>query len=176
MRLDTKYKPELCVSKDGTRPNLAACHLAVEDSRIVATDGHMLVSLPCELAGDTEGPISKEALVAARKFAKKTKQEMLHVGANGKYTLEDGSVLPRTEAPDFPPYKQVIPSYEEEETLTFGINAELLATLQKALGADGVRVTVKIPRKGEHMMDPILVENASDREAIGVVMPFRYWA
>jgi DNA polymerase III sliding clamp (beta) subunit (PCNA family) len=175
MKLDIKYKPELCVSKDFTRPQLANCHLAVEDNRIVATNGHIIISLPCEASGDdVTGPISSEALVAARKLAKKAKEDSLGIDANGKYVLSDGSTVPRTEAPDFPPYKQVIPSYEEEETVTFGINAELLATLQKAIGADYVKVTVKLPRKREKMLDPILVSDG-DGQATGVCMPCRYW-
>jgi len=169
MKFDPKYKPELCASKDYTRPHLAHVELDIAHKRMVATDGHALVVVPVTVEEhDASGPISKDALVAARKAVKNTNGDAW-IKANGALAVY-GATLDRPEARTFPPVDQVIP---KDRKATISLNAKLLKDIADALGAkDGV---ITIGLDGDD--DPIMVWGGSSKgregEPFAVLMPCR---
>ncbi len=161
MRIENKV--ELCASKDLTRPNLTGVYLDVAKRRAVAMDGHMMAIVPADiLDGEVSGLVGPEALKSIRKTG-------MHGDASkpDAIALPNGSTAPRARL-DFPPYEQVIPSYKpgDHNTITIGLNADLLAKLQRAIGAE--TVTLTFPAKNG-MLDPIVVN--AGKEAFGVIMP-----
>jgi hypothetical protein len=127
---------------------------------------------------DKTGPVSPEALKAARKFAGKASE--VEFSANGHIELVNGATFPRTDRGQFPPTEQVIPAYKRgtDGTLTVGLNVKYLLALAEALGADKkhpvVHITIQIPTKGADMLDPYVVTTSCGRdEAFGVLMPTR---
>lgn len=180
MHFDHKYQPELCASKDETRPHICHVEYDMEAKRLVATDGHRMVVIPCTPEdGEASGIITADALKAARKVDKKRHAARVH--ANGALVTGQASDGPTFVRPSrdtaFPPWKQVMPKWKHgtEGTLTIGVNARYIADAAKALGADNVWLTVKLPEPGKAMLDPILVTTgeSEDSDASCVVMPVR---
>jgi hypothetical protein len=189
---------EKMVSEDPTHLHIAHAHLDVSAKRLVATNGHGLVALPVELeAGDDSGPVSVDSLKAARKAAPKNGKASIH--ASGALRVANGPTYDRPKLPDgyaFPPWQQIVPEYRApktdkelratngRETLTFGINVELLHRVALALGAKSkkgmlVKLTIKMPERADdgssgEMINPIIVESDNaETGAVGVVMPVR---
>ena len=185
MKFDPKYQPELIASDDDTRPNLHYVELDVDGMRMLATDGHRGIIVPCEPEpGDVTGIIVSEALKGARKAAKtklaKTMGLQPSIKANGSLVIDaspEGTVPNMTFArPDrdgqpFPPLDKVMPKFSQGmlDTHTFAVNARYLYELAVALGsAEHVIITCKVGGK----FDPILVKpGETGNTAIGVVMP-----
>ncbi len=193
MRFDSKYVPELSASTDETRPQLCHVELDVAGKRLLATDGHRLVVIPCEPeAGDVSGPITAVALTAARKHAKAVAKAVpkyqrdkhdsrARIHANGSLAVGDesnpGPTFPRPtrdEYSAYPPVDKVIPKNMtpgSDGTVTFGINARYLAELAKAMGAENIQVTVRI----SDALAPVIIrtsEGSSDAP-LSVCMPVR---
>lgn len=190
MKIDRKYQPELAVSADPTRPNLANLHLDVETKRLVATNGHVLAvvpvteldSAPGPVAKDTTGYVAPAVLKQARKVTPKA-FDVAVVSAARDHVFVDGSTMPRTDASGakFPPWQQVVPSYKRGDagTITIGISAKYLLDMAKAIGADAkknyqVAVTIALPAKGaKEVLAPYVVTVSNDAEAFAVIMPCR---
>lgn len=206
MFFDISFKPELCASDDPTRSTLENVELVRESHGgkethwLVATDGHSLVKVPVSGAeGDALGPISPDALDAARKIAKKAKSGVGEIRCGlDTLTLADGSILPRPKRPDgfsFPDYQRVIPPpadlrhldkalFEASKenpgpyVLKLGLDAELLLQAVKAQGRKGVveiLVTIQPPMVEEKDTCEVagpLVLRAPDG-VLAVVMPGR---
>lgn len=181
MLMSKKLKPELIVSKDEIRVNMTAVHLDTEIKRLIATDGHMLVSVPIETQEhDTTGPVPVEAFKRARTLATKSDPEV-QIQANGSIVMRDGGTMPREDVGKFPDFNQVMPSFGPYEagTMTVSFNPALLMELVKAIGIEktcGIRLTFKVdsslPTSGD--LGPLLIEsNDSNNKAIGVLMPMR---
>lgn len=164
---------EKCISSDITRLHLASAHLDVEKKRLVATDGHCMAIVPIETDDhDVTGPVSADALKAARKAAKTNNGDAVIV-ANGAQVVPNGPTYARPDLMGckFPPYEQVIPEYRTgaDGTYTITFNVDLLAKVADAIGTakNGI---ITITCKGA--LDPIVVQTSAT-EAIGVLMPAR---
>lgn len=186
MRINHNCKIELAVSNDITRSNIASgAFLDTTCSRLIATDGHMLAVVPVSIdANDEQGYITSDALKTARKVCKDAtiridangSQVILTQGIKGEYAPNSpiiAATLPRPAGHDkFPLVDQIIPNYsdkpDEPPHFRISLNANLLATLAKAIGSEKgiVRLTFAKAR------DPIKVEGGADG-AYGVLMPAR---
>jgi DNA polymerase III sliding clamp (beta) subunit (PCNA family) len=187
MQFDSKFQPELITSTDETRPHLLYVELDVTGKRMMATDGHRGVFVPCEPEeGDHSGAVSREALVAARKAVKNRQARSVGqkpaVKANGSLAIDaslDGKVPSMTFARfdrdgyPFPPLDKVTPAGMVDgapETHTFAVNARYLYELALAMGTpEGVHITVSTT---DHYA-PIMVRPSTPNGAYGVVMPMR---
>lgn len=170
MRFDSKYKPELCASKDLTRENLLFVELDVKEQALLATDGHRLIKVPCiPEDGDVTGPVTADALKAARKAAKVRRSAFADLKANGALTLPDGTSLPRPGSRQFPPWQEAIPRTEGRRQIAF--NAKYLKEIADALGSDDGIVVLSI---GEDARDPLLVYAFGENQlaADGPLDPF----
>lgn len=179
MFFDPKVKPEVFASKDETRTHLLHVHLDRDNQKLVATDGHRLIATPvknCE--ADHEGPITAEALAAARKImARKHGRHEPILSANGCLALANGTSFARPKAEPFPPWQQVVPSSRTDLTVvgpdftparTIGINAKYLAGVFEAVGEGEIKMTVRGP------LDPIEFRFDGELgETVMVVMPMR---
>ena len=66
MKFEARYFPEKAVSRD--REHLKHVHLDIKARKLVATDGHMMVVIPCEPdKADSDGPVSVVAIEYARR-------------------------------------------------------------------------------------------------------------
>ena len=169
MKFDPKYKPELCASKDETRPNMCHVELDVKEKRMVATNGHCMVVVPVTVEEhDTSGPISKDALVAARKLAKNTNGDAC-IKANGSLAVH-GATFDRPEARQFPPVDQVIPP-DRKATISF--SAKYLKEIADALGSkDGV-VTLAIDGDCDAITVWSGISKGAKGDPFAVLMPCR---
>ena len=132
MKLDPKYRPELCVSDDETRYNLGAPYLDTEERMIVATDGHRLVCVPVQVEdGDTSSHLEPATLAVARGEA-----EAADPPVRGKF-------------PDWREIRRMMePSFANVEgVISICLNAEYLASMAKAMGTE--LVTIRIQTAGE---------------------------
>lgn len=155
MKVDAKYRPEKCCSRDETRPNLTNPYFDAEEKLLVATDGHALVAVPVEDGGETSGYVSGAALRAGRRRVKCPPPVEVAVGP------KDGT---------FPAWRQVVPKVKagDEGTFTVRLDAKLLADLAEALGDSRVELTISAQTKGSRAgryydgFGPILVRRAFD--------------
>lgn len=143
MKIPSNYKPELCASRDETRPAINGCQLI--GNRIVATDGRRLVSIPVETEdGDTDGKIPVNVLVSARAQAKRNKRRGdsgdASISANGKlkFKSEFGLIEVDRESVNYPNITQVIPKTYGAHSIS--LNVELLYGVAKALGSDNITI------------------------------------
>ena len=134
-------KIENATSKnDVARPYLRHVYLDTAEQHLIATDGHILASIPVQTdPGDTAGFITVDAIKAARK-AKTV------IRANDTLAVENGPTFPRPTAEnegDFPDYKKVIPEPSPFD-FTIGIDAELLLRLAQAICANPKKPIVRL--------------------------------
>lgn len=187
MQFQSKFQPELIASTDETRPHLIYVELDLERKRMMATDGHRGVFVPCEPEeGDAAGPICREALIAARKAVKgKVARNMdlkPKIKANGSLVIDaspDHKVpsltFPRVDRGEyqFPPLDKVTPKELVDgapDTHTFAVNPKYLYELAIAIGTpEGIHITVSTT---DHL-SPIMVRPNDASGAYGVVMPMR---
>jgi hypothetical protein len=161
MIFDKTHQVDAIVSKDITRIHLTQAHLDIERKRLEATNGHMAVSTPVEIEpGDVSGPVSVDALQAARKAAGRAPTASIH--CNGSLAIPSGPTFPRPDLQGmkFPPLPAVIPAVKPGDpgTFTINFNVEYLHRLAKAIGTDGaISLTVELEKDGDG--NPILKEN-----------------
>jgi hypothetical protein len=173
VKFKAELRPELCASTDMTHPRLEHVYFDKDGARLVATNGHMIISVPCEPeAGDVTGLVPCRALKAARKRRQKGEGRL----RLGKKLTDDGNELHRRRDGQFPPYKQVMPTFKRGDmgTVTFGINPLLLVALARAAGNESshplVTLTLKIT---DEMLDIILVDPRGSKGVEAAVMPAR---
>ncbi len=172
MQLDKSLKIEGIVSSDVSRPHISAMHLDAAKRVLVATNGHMLASVPVTVdTDDHAGPVTVEALKAARKSAGKGDPILL---VNGAQQIPGGASFPRPSGFTFPPYEAILPKYKrgDDGTLTIGLNASYLRALADAIGAKDGNIAITINLK-DPAHDPFVVTCDADPRAIGVLMPVR---
>ena len=175
MKMDARFKPELIVSKDKQRVAIATCYL--QGKFLLATDGRMLVKIPVEREeGDTDGPVTIEAIAAARKLGRKL--GLVVIACNDALVTPDGASFPRNAAVSYPQVEQAIPGKRKEVKL--GLNAALLKALADALGDDGktgVVLAYEVGADGTPGTTPISITlncAAGGRDGIkAVLMPMR---
>ena len=77
MIIASKFKPELCASKDSMRYTLCDCYLS--GTFLIATDGRRIVQIPVTREeGDVDGYIPQAVLQAARTQANKKRKKKFH--------------------------------------------------------------------------------------------------
>ena len=165
MKLSKEHKIEKALQKEtGTR--FQTEYALLEDGNLVATNGRILAVVPVEVDdADTNGLVSKEAIVQARKGI--SKGGLCAIGCNSGLHLErQGMTLDRPfqESEDtFPSWKTVIPS-ADATVRKITINAKALHDLASALASDAVTLHLQ-----EEDFRAILV--TGDNDATGVIMP-----
>ncbi len=186
MKISANCEIERIVCTDVTRPHLTSVYLDTAKRRVCATNGHMLAIVPTREinAHDTDGPVTPDAIKAARKRDLLKVTADVDIVANGSLVLANGTSMPRPEPVKFPPVDQVIPSYRADDkgdheappTVTVSFNVNYLLDLARAIGAHKgsatVTLTFPMPNAERGMLDPIVVEGG-DEGAIGVLMPYR---
>lgn len=171
MKILKNAKVEKAVATETARYVMNDCWLSVEDKRLVATDGRIMVAFPIEPEeGDESGPMSVKALQAARKAAPK-KATHFSLKANGHYILPDGGTMPRDKTHNrFLDWKAIIPTNTAKagkETLS--INAAYLEKIQEAIAADYVTLEFI---QGAHCIKVKGGGNEPETgEAIALIMP-----
>jgi hypothetical protein len=179
MIIDSKYKLEVCCSKDAFRTALTQPYFDADRSRLLATDGHVLAAIPVTKSSDDEKScfISGKALHEGRKYVKRWEPvEVLH-----GCSLPNGLTLPSPDQSEkFPEVDQVIPrfKYGDEGTCTITFDADLLRLLTQALGTSKVCLTWQVDEAAPHRspMTPILVTpNESGAKELGVLMPMGHY-
>lgn len=176
MKFKANLRPEEIASKDITRTHLTNVWFDKDKKKLVATNGHMIITVPCEPGeGDVTGPVPSEAIKNARR--RKLKDGTARVRL-GKKLADDGKSLHRREqGVIYPPYETVFPKFKrgDKGTITFGVNPHYLVALMRAAGSTSrsglVALTLNITPP---MIDPIrVVAEYGDRECEMVVMPGR---
>ena len=165
MQLAKENKIEKALQKEtGTR--FQTEYAMLDGDNLVATNGRILAVVPVQTEdADTDGLVSKEALVQARKGI--PKGGVTRIGCNSGLHLEaQGMTLQRPFQEcsySFPNWKAIVP--EEELTVRkVTLSASLLRKLADAMATDAVTL---------HLQDndgtAILVTGTGD--ATGVIMP-----
>jgi hypothetical protein len=156
VKIDRRYKPELCVEREGFRSELADPYFDPAHAEVVATDGHLLISVPAAVEpGDAPGYVS----------------DRHEFGAPRKFPAWRSKALPTWREGD-------------EGTVSVCLNATFLLRLARALDARERQVVLTFRvRKGEASKDPILVRargtawddtTEGDPEAFGLLMPVMF--
>ena len=164
MKIFKKYKLEQAVSTDDYREILQ--NIQIEDGNAVATTGRILVSVPIEMEkGDSDGLISTRAFKSGRKVGKlsyfclKLRKRWIQA--------EDKVIYPRGKGA-FPGWKNLfkeIDGLDLEAVEEINFDAELLVTIQRALGANGI----KLRFRGQAQAIEVLPER--DGNGRGLFMP-----
>jgi len=189
MKFDSRWFPELAVaSKYSARPQLEHAYLDTGRKRLAATNGHIMVLVPCEIEdGDTDGSVSVAAIEWAReRLRDKGVGQDIQI-ACGERLVCDGASFdrPKEEVGAYPPVDQAMPDQRPGApgSVTFAVDANYIKRLANALGhgrddedrVSMVKLTVKLPAAGEPMIAPLFVMSNDDDpgDAVGVLMPCR---
>jgi hypothetical protein len=178
MKFNPRLRPEEIASVDVTRRHLCNTWFDKNAGRLVATNGHMIIAVPCEAEpGDTTGPVPKDAIVSARRRKDKEGKSRIRLA---KRLADDGKALHRREQNvQYPPWETVIrPGFKQGDkgTVTFAVNPHYLVALARASGGAGgyspsVKITVKVTSE---MLDAIIVSASNGDQAVeAIVMPGR---
>jgi hypothetical protein len=188
VKFDSRWFPELAVaSKYSARPQLEHAYLDTGRRRLAATNGHIMVLVPCEIEdGDTDGLVSVAAIEWARdRLRNKGVGQDIQI-ACGERLVCDGASFDRPVAEgSYPPVDQAMPDQRHASpgSVTFAVDANYIKRLANALGegrddedrVSMVKLTVKLPAAGEPMQQPLFVTSNDDDpgDAVGVLMPCR---
>ncbi len=172
MKINKRFKPELCVSKDPERFQLHDPYLDVKEGRLFATDGAMLVSLPVETDVDER---SRYIAAPLCKVARQLGDKLALAEIVGDEIRPSGVLWPLEDmGKKFPPVTEVIPKFRPGDpgTITIGIDARRLRKLADAIGAEGqVWITKELDPSATN--GPVLVTLEGDVDEFAVLMPLR---
>jgi len=185
MKFDRTLRPWLAASTDESRIHLVNLMLDVEKKRLLATNGHILVSVPVAPGpGDKSGLLSVACVKWAHGRAEHDGSDEAFIDCTSKSVAVVGDVtFKRPSELDknvgkFPPAYEIFPKFEKGEKLhVFALDANYLIKLANALGkgepgedhSATVRLTV---RAKDEMLDVIQVEVQDGVDgAIGLLMP-----
>lgn len=177
MKFDRHKDPAAMAAKSATRYAIQGVAVVQRDGGafLAATDGRALSLVRAQLDdGDTpDGVYPVAAFAAARKAARKRPEAA--VALNGCARVEgDGAATEFAKVdgtfPDVNGYG-VIPAGKPQRVLR--LDAEYLARLQKALGADGVAIELHDDDRDRMPMviRPIYTDGGTDDGSFGVLMP-----
>jgi hypothetical protein len=164
MKLNKALKVEKLFSKG--RDSRFATHAALlEGENLIATNGRALVKLPIERQeGDTDGLISKEAIVASRKGNQT-------IQANGSLVAA-GITFPRETSSDYPKWRNVVPEPSKmENKVAVAVNIRLLWEMAQALGCEALTLEFDSSGTRPILATPCGEKNNAPEGAIGVIMP-----
>lgn len=156
MKIDPRYKPELCASKDESRFNIMSPWLDPEAKAVLATDGIKLVVCPAEEVDGEARSVGVAQLALARH-------------------PDCAPMGPMT----FPKWREVVPTWKEGDpgTVTIGLNAAFLRDIARALGARRNMVRITVSLEAMERQEVILVRALDASEdgdgAYGLLMPCR---
>jgi hypothetical protein len=188
VKFSDRWFPELAVaSKYAVRPQLEHAWLDTAKKRLAATNGHIMILIPCEIDdGDTDGFVSVAAIEWARaRLRDKGVGNDIQIACGDRLACDGASFdRPTVEhCTAFPPVDQAMPDQRPGDagSVTFAVDANYIKRLANALG-DGrddedrvamVKLTMKLPAHGEPMHTPLLVTSNDDEpgDAIGALMP-----
>lgn len=147
MKFSRSAKIESAVKADQSRYEMRHVYLDVTEpatseafgsGRMIATNGQMLAIVPVVIEEhDVAGFVTVEALKAARKAGVRYHEATLK--ANGSLSIPNGASYPRPTDGERAPTDRVLAIVPAEKTpgsVTMRFNANLLATLASAIGAD----------------------------------------
>lgn len=167
---------EMAVAKNDIRKYLNHAHLDVEKGRMIATDGKILAVVPVETdEEDTTGPVSLDAIKAARKGPKKSEATVI---ANGSLRVPmQGLTMDRpTDLGTFPDVDRPLNMARDGRLgPSICFDPALLADLGRALTRKdsdyrGVRVYLPASGGGSMLVEPCHVGTDGP---VGVLMPMR---
>ena len=175
MRFDKHKDPGALAAKDPSRYAIQGVAVVHRDGGafLAATDGRALTLIRATLDDNDkpDGVYPVAAFAAARKASKRKPDAT--VGLNGSAAVEaDGS---RTEYAKvdgtFPDLQGVVPTGEPERVLR--LNADYLARIQRALGADGVEIRMHDDNRDRMplVIVPIYTQGGTADGSFGVLMP-----
>lgn len=184
MKFEARYFPELGVSTDVTRTHLLHVFLDLSEKKLVSTNGHILLVIPCEVeAKDVDGLVSVEAIEYARRAAGGGKT--ISVGCSADKLVCRGATFDRPSEGEsgkgvhaFPPWRSVLPTYKrgDKGTVTFGVDANYIRQVTRGIGVGDecfANVVLTLPTGSERMIDPFVVRDSSGNgsEAFAILMP-----
>lgn len=179
MQIEKKFQIELAVSNEESRKVITNVNLQTVNGKksAVATNGRMLAVVPTEYDESEAGYVTPECLKLARKVAGRL--PMATVNCNGDLKLTDGRSFPRPKVDGensigtYPNIEQVIPAPDRPVAFEIALDAKLLYTLAKAIGAENDRSTGVIVKLkfAPNVDSPIVVSTSGG--GFGVLMPGR---
>lgn len=178
MKFSKDTKIEKVASRDISRASLVNPYLDVKGKRLLATDGHTMAVVRVEVGPDDhDGPVTAEALAAARKAVPRGHDDAF-LNVNGAQIVPDGPTFPRPAAVSFPPVDAVIPTYGDD-AIRVSFNPFLLLRACEAIGVEReASIVLTFTRENDRntgkpvVLAPIKVE--CERAAgFAVVMPCR---
>ena len=159
--------------KDEYRFNMHAAELDVKGKRLVATDGHRIVSLPVEISEtDVSGSVPPDAIRAAHKAKKADTGESIECGERRLvvHGIRQITEFAR-ESQAFPNTAAAIPR-PSSKAFRIGLNPKYLLEVAEAMNSG---TGVELVFGGE--LDPILIKPILScggvDDAFGVLMPVR---
>jgi hypothetical protein len=175
-------KIEAAVSKEQSRYTLNAVKLDVEHGRILATDGHILASVPAEFEpGDMSGLVPVDAIKAARATTRAQKVAPADIRIEAERVKVTGlNTMTEFERPagNFPNVDAVFPKRGEHKYFgqpTITLDVDLLVRLADALGAKADKnhaATISLWVKDRSSAVAVRADNGP-AGAIGMIMPIR---
>jgi hypothetical protein len=189
VRFDKAKDPAACAAKESTRYAVHGVAIVQKGDAtfLASTDGRMLSlvraypedgdDMPAILGQGRVYPPA--AFAAARKACKRREEASLTLNGSAYVNAEGAATeFARVDAP-FPDALGVVP--KGKPVLTLHVNAEFVARVQKAMGANGVAIEVhEFDNEGQVDPDvpmtvrPLYMEGPGvDDGSFGIVMPIR---
>lgn len=185
MIFNKKFKPDL-IAGDEIRRALHGVHF--DGSFLTATNGRMLVRVPAKRdEADVAGTIPLHVFKSAVKWTPKSAENvsLLATGEHWRigetqadFFLDNTAIIPRSAINDpkekFPDVSAVLAMTEipPESRMVVCLNAAMLADLQEAFGAEGVRLEFNANNPtGAFRVTPL--NGPEYRQCVGVFMPMR---
>jgi hypothetical protein len=173
VKISKTYRPELLVSKGKeAHPLLTDPYLDVKNERLVATNGHGLVSLPVSVDKDES---SRYLACSLLKAARALGEDDEPAEIKNEKVVKYGVLWPTAQERTFPDVKKLWPTFGRgsEGTVTFALNPGLLHAIANAMGVDAVCLTVELAATEENP-SPIVVQPVFKKALeVGLLMPMR---
>lgn len=176
MIINKNHKLHKVCSKEAYRPALTGVYFDKKNSRLIATNGHVLAMSPIE-----PDKYDKECIMPAKAYleeCKGTGTSVLKLGKKIELIAKTGEKL------QFDPIEETYPDYErsmpQEEKTVFKlrINARLLKDLSEALGNEDVSLhftNTNMTNGGDYLAcgNSAIKVTAANEDSSGILMPIR---
>lgn len=162
-------------SKDGTRYNLQCVYADKNAGALVATNGHIMVSVAADEI-ERDALISVDAYNRAHQLCSRSDDHAYIELLDGGTAMRDGAVFP-DQPGEFPNWRQ-IQAADRSGKVPVTFNAQLLHDISKALGqgkTDGVTLWVDPDNTHKPIRVEIYAEHCDEmnERTFGVLMPMR---
>lgn len=185
MRFNKKFRPDLIVG-DATRRALHGVHF--DGSNLTATNGRMLVRVPAVRdENDVAGTIPLHVFQSAVKWTPKASENVSLLATTEHWRIgetqadffkDNTAIIPRPSVTDpkeaFPDVSAVLEMTEipAERRGVICLNAEMLADLQEAFGANGVQIEFNLhDTQSAFRVTPL--DGPESARCVGVFMPMK---